>query len=49
MPMFKEFTGFYPNNLGSLCCEILLLFFSVLLNNACFFYTLEETINGFIF
>lgn len=49
MLMFKEVTVFYPDGVGSMCCEILLLVCSVLLNNAQFFYTPEGTANGFIF
>lgn len=47
--VFKKVTVFYPDGVGSLCCEILLLICSVLLNNAQFFYTLEGTVNGFVF
>lgn len=47
--VFKEVTVFYPDGIGSLCCEILLLICSVLLNNAQVFYSLEGTVNAFNF
>lgn len=49
MGMFKGVTVFYTDGVSSLYCEILLLICSALLNNAQFFYTLEGTVNGFIF
>lgn len=47
--VFKGVTVFYLDGVSSLYCEILLVICSVLLNNAQFFYTLEGTVNGFIF
>lgn len=47
--VFKGVVVFYPDDVGSPYCEILLLICSVLLNNAQFFYTLEGTVNGFNF